>query len=765
MWTSAIWKAGDGAAALAGAALAGWNIKKGLDWNAALETMTVRLGVLYKSQALANQEIGRFREVGRGVFSMPEIAEAARSMREFGVGSTAWLKTVADTAAITGKSIGEVGHAVSEFAAGRESFALREFMGMGINVRAMPGLKWNPQGELANSGPQANAALQAGLTAHFGGGVEKLAGTFSGQWKILMENIDRARGKVTEGLFGALRGVLTRLNAQWDAIWNNPRVQRILQAVGGALADAVKYAEALAKKFQSGFDKGGLGAGLKAVWDDLWPHVREGATTFIKWFAEALLAALKAALKLGWSGTSFGDKAALVGGVAGYEALTHPGAAWTVGKTVGKGLYGAGRAVGSFGADAASIGGSWMAAQGGITAGAGSFIAAAALPIAIAVAAGLVGRWAIGRMADNYSGNVDRRIQNDTTASWNRQYHQARDDMFDQRMAEGQTKLRSILEGAAAAWRELLDVQERMTGRLQLTLDEMRVDGEAMLAKFRTPEQNAAALHARQQPFQKSEEDAQNGATAVWSDINAGRGDQAENYRKLDALHQAYLNALSQEHRLQIQIFDVEEQRAEKMREQVHSVEEMNNADRTRLLGLQAQFKGKASADEIGRVFESLTPEAQKLSKFALTPDQKGSLDQYMAQKFGWNVETPAGALKRAQGMESGFASRAGDFAVPNDEDVANSRGQILKNAQKEIEVAAHVKVTSDEVRMVIALDSTDKANAAVSALMAKHLDEMKLAVDKALRDAAPEIRKAATEAAIAAIRQGYQHAESGTTS
>jgi hypothetical protein len=65
---------------------------------------------------------------------------------------------------------------------------------------------------------------------------------------------------------------------------------------------------------------------------------------------------------------------------------------------------------------------------------------------------------------------------------------------------------------------------------------------------------------------------------------------------------------------------------------------------------------------------------------------------------------------------------------------------------------------------MVIALDSTDKANAAVKALMDKHLNEMKLAVDKALREAAPEIRKAATEAAIKAVHQQNYNAESGVT-
>jgi hypothetical protein len=774
-------------AALAGAAFATWQIKKGVDWNAQLETMTVRLAALYKSQALANREVARFYQLAHGTpFNVSEIAEATRAMREFGIGSTQWLKTAMDTAAATGKSLGEVTHAMSEFAAGREMFAVREFMGMGINVRAMPGLKWTPQGELKNSGPEANAALQAGLAGKFGGTTDRLAATFSGQWKILMENIDRARGKVTEGLFGALRGVLERLNAQWDAIWNNPRVQRILQAVGGALADAVEYARRLAAKFQSAFDKGGLGAGLKAVWDDLWPKVKPEAEAFIGWFAKTLYEALKAALSAAWHGTTFGEKAGIIGGLAGYWAVSHPTAAWGV----GKGIYRAGRAVLPYaGAAVRGIGGmvgtagtavnlgsgatgmmggtgalGWLGGQGAIGAGAAQFIATAALPIAIAVAAGLVGRWAIGRIAENYSGNVDRRIQNDTTVDWNRRYHHARDEMSEQRMVESQTNMRSVLEGAAAAWRELLDIQERMTSRLQLALDEMRTDAEAMLAKFRTPEQNAAALRDRAWPFQRAQEKSLDAYSAAAQDIAAGRGDQVENYNRLNAAQQAFLSALAQEHRLQIQIFDVEEQRAEKMREQVRSVEELNNADRTRLLGLQAQFKGKSSSEDIGRVFESLTPEAQRLSRFALSPDQKAMLDQYMAQKFGWKVETQGETLKRAQGMEAGFAVRAGMVGAPTNEEVAGSREQIVENAKKQLEVQAHVKVTSDEVRMVIALDSTDKANAAVKALMDKHLNEMKLAVDKALREAAPEIRKAATEAAIKAVHQQNYNAESGVT-
>ena len=657
----------------AGAAFATWQIKKGVDWNAQLETMSVRLGVLYKSTALANQEIQRFRSISKGSpFNVSEIADAARAMREFGIGSTQWIKTAADMAAVTGKSIGEVAHAMSEFAAGREEFAIREFMGMGVSVRAMPGLKWNATGQLANSGPGANAALQAGLAEKFGGGVEALRGTFSGQWKELMENFDRARGQVTEQLFGALKKVLEQLNANWDRIWNNPRVQSVLKAVGGALADAVKYAERLAEKFGSAFDKGGLGAGLKAV-----------------------------SSLYGLGGAAVGGIGRAAGGIIG-----------TAGTRLPYALEGAAGGWNYMAGGSGALG--WLGAQGALGAGAAQFLSAAAVPLAIAVAAGLVGRWAIGQIAQNHADRVDQRIQNDPAAFVNRTYHHMADDFGAQAMADEQSKLREVLEGAAVAWRELLDVQERMRTRLQETLDEMRVDGEALLSKFRTPEQQFDALRGRAMPFQFAQEKALDAFGAATQDITAGRGDQVENYNRLHAAQQTYLNALSQEHKLQIQIFEVEEQRQEKMREQVRSIEELTNADRTRLLGLKEQFKVAQTPEQIARLFESLTPEAQRLSKLARTPEQEAMLQQYLAGRMDWKIESQADALKTRQGMEAGFAERAGMVGAPTDADVAKSGEQIVRNAQQRLDVEAHVKITSDDVHLVISEDARGKGVAAI---------------------------------------------------
>lgn len=328
----------------------------------------------------------------------------------------------------------------------------------------------------------------------------------------------------------------------------------------------------------------------------------------------------------------------------------------------------------------------------------------------------------------------------------------------EEALAGAQSKLTAALSAGSAAWANLIDLQERLRGRLQTTLDTMRADGEAMLAKFRTPEQNERALNNKIFDLVKAEGAAYSGYSSTKSDYKANPSEQ--NKERLMGYQQQYLAALEQEHRLNIQLFDLEGQRAEKMRDQVHSIEDLTNADRTRLLGLKEQFKNAATPEQIGRTFESLTPEAQKLSKLALTPDQQKKLDEYMGGKFGRNAQTPTVNGFTPEESEADFADRANKVGSLSGQEVDQAHQSILKNTRQQLEVAAHVKVTSDDIKLVISADSTDKANDAIKALLDKHAAAMKRAIEDSLKDITPQMMSRMVKEA----ESQYWNSESGLT-
>ena len=793
-------------AVLAGAAFAGWQIKQGLAFNSQLEQTNVQLAVLYKSQARANIELARFRAFAKdSAFDLGDIAKAGRVLDEFGLSGEKWLRTAGDVATATGSNILEISRALAQFGSGREEQAARTFTGIGINLRAIQGLKWNERGQLQTPNNEATGILQANLSERFGGMMARGEKTFSGQMRQLMENISIARGKATETLFAGVRDRLQKINEAWDRIMDSPRVREIMGILQRGFDAALQYVDRLAARFTEVFDKtGSIGKALKAVWDTVWPDLKEGAVKFAAWLAEII----KQALLIAWKGfqeSSMGTKAALGGAgalmlapqvmslLSALPGLTQFGkAAWKLGSS---GLGAAGGMIGSRGAAlpfglenltvtstggiiqaggyASRMGGSGVlgALSGSSGAGAIATVGAVLIPLALAYVAGQAGAWGIGKWGDASSAALGRgdagwgtRLLSRATGAGidvDRSNAGARAGIEARAMgqvrreadAEIESKITRALQTGAAAWAQLLQIQERMTAAFDRAGEAIKGYAESYLDKVRTPEQKLAALHADLLEARVSGDKA----AADFAGLPLG-----DDKAKAQA---AGLSALDKEADLVYKVLGLEAERLKTIRDQNAAYGEqmssLSYADRARAYALQKQIgglTGQALLDATRGMGD------QEMRLIQMNPEIKKNLTAASveeATRMGVLAPTDAAEQDVAKGEAAAkeLERKRQQFAPNTPEQMAAVQNKIASDTQAALG-ELKVKISSDDIKLVISADSTDKANQVIQEMLDKHSESIGAAVAAALKS--PEYQAKIQQRIAEALQLEHAGGEAG---
>jgi len=785
---------------LAGVAFAGWQIKRGVEANAQIEQMTARLAVLYRSQALANREMQRFRDFAAGDFALPDVVEAGRVLDEFGLSHARWLEVAGDTAKATGANLREIAQALAQFASGREESAARSFMGAGVNLRAISGLRWSEQGRLLTPNAEATGLLQEHLARRFGGARAREETTFSGALNRMGANLALARARMTEALFERLRDQLNRLNAGWDRMMDSPRAQRLIGALRDGLGAAAATVERLVRTFADATAAGGFGAGLKAVWTEIEAPLRAGAEKFLGWLGRALGEALTLAWHTFWK-ASAGTKLA-VGGVAALmaaptvgrviarapEMATAGGAALRLGGAAGgAALNAAGGAMartlpalsaqaGAVAHGAASLAGSGLAALGGWTArllpgasivgswlgGVMPVLAAAAVPLALAAAAGLAGRALISALSERKTREADR------NAHWlsaeSRAFHKLRDAMMERGMAERQDRLRRILTEGAAAWREVLRVQERMTDLAQGAMTQVRGAAEHLMdAKLRTPEERVAARLNQIAEAEQSAASVSDAMEAVRAREAAGTMPPEEAQRRMEALFRQGVEAETRKRTLQLEILSLEQERLDAVRKEREAfgqrLAELTTEDRLRLPFIQ-QYLGNATGAELAGRYETLDETGQRLAR--MIPGTAETLNAALREQQtarGLALPEAPDMRRQAEDVVAGMSEAVAQWqarAGSAEERRRRIEEDTVRRAQQEVQVT----VKSDTFRLVVSADSGAQAKQVVDEVVRQSQSQIRAGVEELVKRLTTGLRQEAQRMVHEEIRRSYRDGE-----
>ena len=197
---------------LAGAAVAGGMgllVKKGLEFNATLESTETQFTVIVGSATRAKQIMAELVEFSASTpFQLGEIANAARILEAFGIGGKASLTLVGDAAAAAQRPIEEVAMVFGRIKAGAFGEAFMRLAEMGLATRETlegAGLQFDRAGSYVGSAEDALSAVQKIVGEKFGGMMQKQSETWKGAMSTLKDNWNVFAGALTRPLFEILK--------------------------------------------------------------------------------------------------------------------------------------------------------------------------------------------------------------------------------------------------------------------------------------------------------------------------------------------------------------------------------------------------------------------------------------------------------------------------------------------------------------------------------------------------------------------------------
>ena len=765
-------------AALAGVAFAGWQIKQAIEFNATLEQTNMGLTVMYRSAARAAIQMDRLLAFSaRTPFRFAEIAETSRHMEAFGLDTNYWMQTVGDTAAAVNRSIYDVSHALGYLSTGRSGEAVESLARMGIALRNMPNLKFAPTtGQMITPPAEALEIIKAELDRRYGGMMKRQAYTFTGAKSTLLDNIAITRGQMIEKLFTGIRDRMVEINARWKEMTESPRVARMIAGIQNGLGRALEYGDKLARTFTSAFDKGGsLGDGLKAVLKSVWSDAKPYAEQFIAWLAATLAQAFKVALKAVWESDPSAKLA--LGGMGALmlapTAMRLVSAAPAIGR-VGAGalglgaagggalLRGAGGLIGHAGtklpmALETATGGFSYAAPGtgagllgGLSGmgGIGMILAKAIPPVAIAAAvawvAGKIGQYFITKASANQIRNLED--QRAWIGLETRLVQGQKTEYRERKTFEVQNQLRNVLQGAAAAWSELLDIQEKMVNafhKVSETLAEIAASG---LERMMTDADTAGVLSSQATAAGRQRADAAAKMRQADMELEFGIISPVEAAKKRADAQGEYIRALEEETRLKDKLLAMDEQANAKMRdankEFAKRLGRMSDLDRGEALAIR-KFLGSAEGADFNAKFGALSGKEQRLvSDMPDIQERAGKFLEDRARAAGVeapfkNVPTYEEDLARRNRVMARQQDLRGPAAAYPESEMAAKRSRIEEDAAKKA-LEFKVKITADEIHLVISKDDTADAAKTVQKVLDDHAAEMSKVVEEAIRGMAP---------------------------
>ena len=242
-------------AVLAGAAFAGWQIKKGVDLNARLEQYRTSLSVLLRSQSRAKGVMKWIMDFStRTPFQIPELVEAATQLEAFGLSAQKWLPTIGNLAAASGKPLQEVAQALAYLSTGRVGEAGEALARMGVNLRKIHGLQWNKANSLVTPLAEAIPIIKRFLDTRYGGMMARQSKTFSGALSTLKDKFAALRAEITKPLFDRLKGALTSVNKQWDRFAASVTVRGMVSAIQNIFNRAADSVERMIGAFNRAYN-------------------------------------------------------------------------------------------------------------------------------------------------------------------------------------------------------------------------------------------------------------------------------------------------------------------------------------------------------------------------------------------------------------------------------------------------------------------------------------------------------------------------------
>lgn len=329
-------------ALLAGAAFAGWQLGKGVGFNAQLEQWETGLTVLYRSSLRAQvaiRDLRRFAEVTP--FQLTEIVPAARQIEAAGHPYKAWLRDLGDLAAGLTKPLGEVAEQFMRLASGVEvPETLRRWL-MPRELLEQRGIRFGGQGQVLSGISEVLDAAQGIIRDRFGGMMERQSRTLLGRFSTFKDNVLSGLGELAAGLSGPLKRALESAIGLIERLTASGALKRWGESLGRGFSGLARGAMGIANRFEATAQSHGIGAALKQAWEQTEPAIIQVLGKALTLGGEAAGKAIVAAwqsstvgkLLVGAVAARFAIPAAIAGG-KGVAALAGSGALGAAGGAV-----------------------------------------------------------------------------------------------------------------------------------------------------------------------------------------------------------------------------------------------------------------------------------------------------------------------------------------------------------------------------------------------------------------------------------------------
>jgi len=238
---NATWEQTIGLARGAGTVLTGAGVgmmllgKSSLDAAQQMEVYRQKLQVALKDSAKAEEMF----EWAKGFsatspFEMSEVVDATTRLELYGLSAKKWMPMVGNMAGAMGRRVTDGVEAVADAISGGGLERLKEF---GISSQMLKGAGWTGSYQDAKGIATLKASLEKIMGEKFGGGMEKMASTVTGQLSNLSDALFQIKTAIGDSLLPGLKLVVplaTSLANTLAKVAESPAGKTLI-AVGGAL--------------------------------------------------------------------------------------------------------------------------------------------------------------------------------------------------------------------------------------------------------------------------------------------------------------------------------------------------------------------------------------------------------------------------------------------------------------------------------------------------------------------------------------------------
>lgn len=246
-----------GLGAALGAAL-GYIAKKGIDYNAMMESYSTTLEVVLGSAKKAAEAMTWLKNfAAKTPFELPEIVKGGQLLATYQLEFKKWIPLAGDLAAAFGGTaleLNEVISALGRISAGQMGEAMEILRRFGIGAQALTGagISFNAAGQPQNTPEEMLAAVESIITKRYPGMMAKLSRTTLGMMSNLRDAMGQIIGQITEGLTSAFQTALRRFLAFIDAFRASAGGRALFGVTGGlfeAIGNMIQWVESVAEKF------------------------------------------------------------------------------------------------------------------------------------------------------------------------------------------------------------------------------------------------------------------------------------------------------------------------------------------------------------------------------------------------------------------------------------------------------------------------------------------------------------------------------------